>query len=61
MNITELRDLIDRLDDIIYGSITEQATGLEVCKKLVALQSTLWDEIDSIDDAMTAVLAEQGA
>jgi len=54
MNISDIQTLIDRIDDIIYGSITQQATGMQVCEKLVALQSTLYDELDEMLDAMEA-------
>ena len=54
MNISEIQDLIDRLDEVVYGSITERATGMQVCEKLVALQSTLYDELDEMLDAMEA-------
>ena len=54
MNISDIQTLIDSIDDIIYGSIKEQATGMQVCEKLVALQSKLYDELDGMLDAMEA-------
>ena len=52
MNISEIQDLIDRLDEVVYGSITERATGMDVCKKLVALQSELYSQLDTMLDSM---------